>query len=820
MKLLDEVGQDVRYAMRSLARNPAFAFVTVLTLAIGVGANTAIFSVIRAVLLAPPLYRSEGLVRLGERPPQSTNQSVAISGPTFGDWAEQNRVFSAIAAVTGGGMTLSGIGPAPIYIEARTVSASYFDVFGLRPLLGRTFAPGEEEPDKRQVVVISHTLWLSQFGSNPDVIGTRVRLDGEPYTVIGVMPPGAAVEVFDPAAWVPRDMSRGGVFAAGGPPQRDVRDLRWVAARLRPGVTVEKARREMDAVGDRLAQAYPDTNKGWGVSVEPWPRPLGRNFAQSLYLLFGAVGLVLAIGCVNIASLSLARTAAGASEVATRTALGAGRGRLIRQFLTEHLVIATIGGAFGLMVSVALLHVLTAGIPSSGAFRAVPSALEVNIDGSVWLFAFGLSALCGIVSGLGPAIGAAVGPLAPTIKRGAPGLINGRWPRGVRACLGIVEVALAFVLLAGALRLIESFVGLQQRIGVGFDSNNVITARLPIPPTRFAQPDTLNAHLDRIVERVQVVPGVQDVALAEGLPTQGAPFGRAFQIADQPRLPAALRPGEPFKTVSASYFRTLRLQVRAGRALTERDRRGSPLAIVVNETFARRYFADADPIGKRLWMEPYRPEDVWEVVGVVADEGLSWQGEPEAMAYASREQHPSDYLALVVRGSIDPIHLREPLHRAISSVDADQALTDVRLLNDLKGDFMASDRLRSILLSSFAAVAVSLAAIGLYGSLAYLVAQRQREIGIRAALGASGADLVALIMRHGIVVTGWGVAIGVAGTLMVHRLVSIAAFSGAPGGVVTILTVVGIVSAVAMTACFIPARRAAQIDPLVALRAD
>jgi predicted permease len=368
LKLLDEVGQDVRYAGRSLARNPAFAFVTVLTLAIGVGANTAIFSVIRAVLLAPPLYRSEGLVRLGERPPQSTNQSVAISGPTFGDWAEQNRVFSAIAAVTGGGMTLSGIGPAPIYIEARTVSASYFDVFGLRPLLGRTFAPGEEEPDKRQVVVISHTLWLSQFGSNPDVIGTRVRLDGEPYTVIGVMPPGAAVEVFDPAAWVPRDMSRGGVFAAGGPPQRDVRDLRWVAARLRPGVTVEQARREMDAVGDRLAQAYPDTNKGWGVSVEPWPRPLGRNFAQSLYLLFGAVGLVLAIGCVNIASLSLARTAARAPEVATRTALGAGRGRLIRQFLTEHLVIATIGGACGLMVSVALLHILTAGIPSSGAF--------------------------------------------------------------------------------------------------------------------------------------------------------------------------------------------------------------------------------------------------------------------------------------------------------------------------------------------------------------------------------------------------------------------------------------------------------------------
>jgi putative ABC transport system permease protein len=352
------------------------------------------------------------------------------------------------------------------------------------------------------------------------------------------------------------------------------------------------------------------------------------------------------------------------------------------------------------------------------------------------------------------------------------------------------------------------------------DGTKGLTGRLPIPPARFADPVALNAYLDRIADSVQAIPGVQVVALAEGLPTQGAPFGRAFQVTDQPPIPAALRPGEPLKTVSASYFQAVRLQVREGRSLSERDRHGSPRVIVVNETFARLYFPGMDAVGKRLLMEPYGTDDVWEVVGVVADEGLSWQGEPEAMVYATREQNPSDYLALVVRGTVGPDRLREPVRRAVSAVDRDQALTDIQPLDNLKTDFMASDRLRSALVGIFAVVAVALATLGLYGVLAYIVTQRRREMGIRAALGASPTSVVAQVVRQGMMMTGWGLALGVGGALAVGRLLATFDSRIASSSLGTIIAVVGILTGVALVARYVPARRAANVDALVALRSD
>jgi putative ABC transport system permease protein len=716
-------------------------------------------------------------------------------------------VFEAIAAVTGGGVTLSGAAGEPVHVEARTVSASYFDVFGLRPILGRTFAPDEELPAKKHVVVIGYRLWVSQFGSDPGVLGKRVRIDGELYTVIGVMPARTAVEVFDPGLWRPGDLGRGGVLTPEGKTSRDTRDLRWAAARLKPGVTIEQARREMRVIGDRLARTYPESNQEWGVAVESWPRPVAPGFDRSLYMLLAAVGIVLLIGCANIANLTLARGAARAREMATRVALGAGRVRLARQLVTEHMVIALVGGACGLLVGYALLLVVTSALPSTGVLRAVPTDTTIAMDAPVWLFALMLSVLSGVLSGVGPAISVTRGSLT-------------RSPRRIRSSLVVAEVALAFVLLATTALLLRSFFALQEQIGAGFDSTNVLTARLPIPPTRFAQPSDLNAYLDRIGESVQSVPGIRDVAFTEGLPTQGTPFGRGFQITDQPLLQPALRPASGFKTVSPAYFRAVGLQVIAGRALTDRDRSGTPRVLVVNETFVRTYLPGVDPIGKRLLMEPYRPQDVWEVVGVVADEGRSWEGKPEAVVYATREQNPSDYLAIVVRGTLDPARLQESIRQAVSAVDRDQALADVQPLDRLKTEFMASDRLRSILLGVFAAVALALAALGLYGVLSFMVAQRRREIGIRAALGATAASLVMMVVRQGMIMTAGGLAVGLLGAFAANRLLTTLVVGSVPSNTTTMAAVAGILIAVALIASYLPARRAAGVDPSVTFRTE
>lgn len=823
---IDDVLQDARHAGRILRRSAGFSAVVVATLALGIGANAAIFSVIRAVLLAPLPYDAERLVRLGETAPHVPGRSVAIAGPNYLDWMQQNSVFESMAAATGGGVTLSGLGADPIHMEARVVSASFFDVFGLRPALGRTFALDEGQPGKRHVVVIGHRLWMSHFGSDPEVVGKRVRIDGELHTVIGVMPAHTTVEVFDHDLWRPGDLGRGGALTPDGHTSRETRDVRWAVAKLKPGVTVDQARTEMHAIGDRLARTYPESNEGWGVSVEPWPRPVGQAFEQSLYLLLAAVAMVLLIGCANVANLSLARGAGRAREVATRAALGAGRGRLIRQLLTEHVVIAIAGGTCGLVVGYVVLRVLTATLPSTGVFKAVPSNMTIAMDASVWLIAFALSVFSGIVSGLGPAIGATRETLTGSIKECvASGATTGPWQRRFRSSPIVAEVALAFVLLASAGLLMRSFLALQHQIGIGFDSTNVLTARLPIPPARFADGDALNAYLNRIEESVQSIPGIRDVAFAEGLPTQGTPFGRAFQVADQPMLQRALRPGCGFKTVSASYFRAVGLRMLEGRALTDRDRKGTPLVLVINKTFARTYFPHTAPIGKRLLMEPFNPtnpvtDDVWEVVGVVDDEGLSWNGLPEAMVYATREQNPSDYLALVVRGAVDPARLQEPTRRAVSAVDRDQALIEIKPLDQLKTDFMASDRLRSMFLGTFAAVAMALAALGLYGVLAYAVAQRRREIGIRAALGASAASLVAMIVRQGMAMTACGLVLGLGGALVATRLLATLDASLGQSNRTMIAAVAVLLTAVALVACYIPARRAARVDPSVAFRTE
>jgi putative ABC transport system permease protein len=822
---MNGIVQDMRYALRGLWKCPGFTTVAVLTLTICVGANAAVFATIRAVLFKTPPYADpERLVLLGETRPDTPGYSGAISAPNYLDWVQQNTVFEQMAAVTGGGGTLTGGTREPVYVRGRTVSASYFDVFGMGAALGRTFAPNEDHATKNHVVVLSHRLWASQFGSDPAVIGKPVRLDREVYTVIGVMPPGSGVDLLDPELWTPRDLGReGGASTVGGATSRTRRDLNRAVARLKRGVTIERARSQMDEIARRLSKAYPESNRGWGVSVQPWPRPVSAGFEQSLYLLCAATGIVFLIGCVNLANLALVRGIARSRELAIRLALGARRAELVRQLLMESVVIAIVGGLGGLLVGYATVWAMAVSLPSAGVSRVMPAETVISIDAGVWLFALAISALSPFACGLGPALRSTASLVASSIRE--RGTDNRAQPR-LRRTLIVAEVALAFALVTTAGLLIKSVYSLQHQIAAGVDSTNVLTAGIPISARQFDNPQTLNAYLNRIRDRIQSIPGVRDVAFAEGVSPEGTPFLRSFQIADQPPIERARRPICGFNSVSPSYFRAIELHVLRGRGFADHDRTGNQLVVIINETFARTYFPNMDPIGRRLLMNT-RPtgsshvasDESWEVVGVVEDEGLSpWTRAPQALIYGTREQNPSDQVMLIVRANVNAISLQESVRKAVVKIEPDQALAEIRTLDQHKADYVAPDRLRSLLLSVFAGIAIALAAIGLYGVLSYTVVQRQHEIGIRSALGASVMSTATLVIREGMSMTAWGVALGLASSFLAGRVLTTVLFGVEPFDPSTVMAVTALFGLIALAACFFPARRAARVDPLVALR--
>jgi putative ABC transport system permease protein len=556
---------------------------------------------------------------------------------------------------------------------------------------------------------------------------------------------------------------------------------------------------------------------------------VGLNFEASLYLLFAAAAVVLLLACVNLANLALARGAARVREAAIRTALGAGRTRLIREILTEHLLVAGAGGLCGVIVGDGMLATLETAIPTSGLGVAFPADTRITIDAWVWLFAFVLTVLSGVVCGLLPAIGMTRRPLVADLRESGAGVGTGRTHRRLQRGLVVAEVALAFSLLTGAGLLIQSLFVLTQRLETGFDATNVMTARLPVPETRFASGVAYNAYLDQLASRVQSLPAIRDVAFADSLPTEGEPFGKLFQIVGQPTVPFASRPLCGFKVVSPSYFSAVGLRLIEGRGLADRDRDDSPLVVVINQAMARTYFRGVDPLGQRMLMRrnPVRglPGTVdleWTVVGMVADEGVSPVDDRTAQpaVYVTREQYPRLDLALVVRTTRDPAHMEDSIRRAVSDMDPTQAVSDIKTVAQLEADDMASDRMRSILLSAFALVAVVLAATGLYGVMAYAVAQRTREIGIRAALGASTASLLGLVMRQGTAMAGWGLGAGLVISLVVTRLLETFLFGVGPSDPATMIVVAGVLFGVSITACYGPAHRAAMVDPLIALKSE
>ena len=803
----------MRYAFRTLLRSPGFTIVALLTLALGIGANTAIFSFVNGVLLKPLPYQDpHSIVMVWEKPPGGyRNWNSTLN---FLDWKSQNNVFQAMAAVRyGGSVTLTGAGD-PVELAASSVSAPYFDIFGVRAALGRTFASDEDQAGKSQVVILSHRLWQSRFGADPKILGRSLTLNGKPCTVIGVLPAHGPfdrsyAELWMPLTFEPRDMTR---------------DYHWfmTCARLKSGVTLEKAQAEMNTIGARIADAYPQSNKGWGVTVERFEDQLvGRQLRSSLYVLLAAVGAILLIGCANLANLTLARGTSREREIAVRAALGAGRWRLIQQLIEENLLVALAGGSLGLALGYGMMRGLKLLVPAG----YLPQEADISIDVNILLFTLAVSILTAILFGLAPALHATRVDLAGSMKEGGRSATSGSGRARLRSVLIVSEVALAFILLSGAGLLIGSFYRLQ-RVDTGFNSTNVITAGIPIPRTRFGQPAQLLEYLRQIGERVGTVPGVRGVAFTNALPMQGWGDGMPFLIAGHEAVDMAHRTACFYKRVSVSYFRTLQIHLLRGRTLTDQDRTGAPPVLAINESMAKSYFKGEDPIGKRILIQELLygqpglgPEIAWEVVGIVGDEQTGDLGDTKSPGvYVTYSQSPTNDVNMVLSASADPALLTTAINAAIHEVDKNQALADVRTLDQIKSGTVANDRLQTMLLATFAALALLLSAVGIYGVISYSVTQRTHELGIRAALGASQRGLLGLVIRHGMTLALVGLVLGAAGSLALTRLLSSLLFGISPRDPVTLIAVATILAGVAFAACYIPARRAAGIDPTVALR--
>jgi putative ABC transport system permease protein len=806
--------QDLRYAARMLAKSPGFTLVAVLTLALGIGANTAIFSFIDGVLLKPLPYGDPDRIMMIWEKPAGFDRN-GISTLNFLDWKNQNTVFEAMAAQTGGSMTWTGA-QEPVQLRGTRVSAPYFDIFGVKAAMGRTFAPDEDQESKAGVIVISHKAWQERFGGEKNILGRQLTLNGKPHTVIGVLPKDSSydrgrTEVWAPLVFEPKDMTR---------------NFHWMRSygKLKPGITYEQAQSEMSVIGARIEKQYPDSNKGWGVKVDRFvDRVVGDQLRQSLFVMMAAVGAVLLIGCTNLANLTLARGASREKEVAIRGALGAGRWRLIRQFLTENILLSVLGGAMGLALGYGMVAGLKLLIPPF----SLPSEANVEVNIRVLLFTLGIAVTTGLIFGMAPALHAASPNLAGSMKEGGRGTTANRSRKRLRGALVIVETALAFVLLTGAGLLIRSFQELQ-RVNAGFDSANVLTAGLPLSPTRFKDGDQAVSQFKRILEGVGSIPGVRDAAITAVLPLRGWSYGMPFLIEGKPFKDRANREACFFKMVSDGYFRALGIQFRKGRGLSERDVKGSPPVAVINETMAKKYFKDEEPVGKRILVQEIvfgkpelGPEIPWEVVGVIADEKIGGLDDNKSAGmYISYAQSATSFMNLVVKGSVNPETLQQAIRHEVQQVDRDQPLTDIRTMEQIKTESVADNRLRTTLLGVFAGIALLLAAIGIYGVISYSVAQRTHEMGVRLALGASRGNILGLIIRNGMLLSGIGLVIGLAGAFALTRLLTTLLFGVTATDPATMGGMAALLVAVALLACYFPARRATVVDPLVALREE
>ena len=804
--------QDLRYALRTLRSSPGFAAMAIATIALSIGANTAMFSFLSAMLLQPLPYPDPERVMLvlEKRPDGGSN---GISTLNYLDWAQQQTVFEYFAAQTGWCVTYTG-GDEPVRLAGGRATVQYFDITGARVVLGRKFLPGEDQVGNDHVVLLSNTLWQTRFGGDPAIVGRSITLDGEPYTVVGVLAGGGTFDRQPRQIWKPLAFEQSNM----------TRDFHWFGAmgKLKAGVTLEQARAAMDLIGKRISDAYPASNKGWSVAVTPLAEQVvGPNIRTAVIALFSATAFVLLIGCANLANLALARGVARRREVAVRASLGAGRWRLARQFLTENMLLSLCGGVLGIGVGYATMRAIKAMIPPF----FLPSEVDVRMDMGVLLFAAAVTVLTGILFGLAPAIQATRTNLTEPMKEGGQGSTPTGSGARVRNTLVVAEVALAFVLLVGSGLLLRTLFSLLE-VDPGFDATNVLTANMPIANAQHPDPKELNQYLKSIRESVAAVPGVRETALTSALPLQGWGYGMPYKIAGRDAVDPAKAQGMFFKMVTPSYFESLRINVIAGRGLQDTDVSGSRPVTVINETFAKRDFANEDPVGQRILVAEIvpgqtalGPEIAWEIVGVIKDEKISSLNDTRSGGmYVTMEQSPVYFASLLARAAVDPATLEKAVRGAVASVNKDQALADVRTLEQIADESLVGYRIQALLLAVFAGMALLLAAVGIYGVISYAVTQRTHELGIRSALGANAGSLQRLVFVSGMKLAGLGLAIGLVAALGVSRLLQAILFGVGAGDALTLIVVAAVLAGVAAAACFVPARRATKVDPIVALR--
>lgn len=797
--------QDIRYGLRQLRRSPGFTAVAVITLALGIGANTAIFSVVNAVLFEPLPYQSPGqLVYISEFWPRE-RPANRVPTPDFVNWREHNRVFRGLASWGGSPVNLSGSGN-PEVVQSAQVSEEFFSTLGVQPLLGRVFLPEEELPGGEHVVILSYALWQQRFGSDRDIIGKSVTIDGRPYAVVGVMPAGFRFPGDGREPQVFRPNVAATVANWHSPEYFRIQD---VVGRLTPGVSLDAAKAQLTTLTARTHDQEPPQflrmREGMEVRVVPLHERLTGNARPLLLVLAGAVGLVLLIACVNVACLELVRAAGRKREMAVRAAIGAARGRLARQLLTESVLLAALGGASGLLVSYWAMELVRIVWP-----QEIPQFVLISIDGRVLVFCLLVTALTGLLFGLVPTFSASREDLNDVLRESR--MTAGKHG-ALRGPLAALELALAGMLLVGSGLLIRTFIHLAT-VDPGFDTHDLLSLKIALPENRYQRPGQQAAFFDQLLQRVRALPGVQSADISTGLPTEGHGFLIGMGVEGQLLPPSGLRPDVPFDTVSPGYFHTLGIPLIAGRPFTTSDQGNSAMVVVVNQAFVRRFFPGEKPLGKSVYTGVWR-----RIVGVVGDVRQQGPLHPPSMeVYGPYAQGPSPAVFLAVRSTADPRTLVGEIRNAVTSVDKNQPVSDVATMEQRLAGSIAAQRFNMLLVGTFGAFALLLAAVGIYGVISYSVEQGTHEIGIRMALGAKKGDVLRMVVGQGLKLSLIGVAIGIAGALALTRFLSSLLYGVKPTDPLTFAAVSLVLIAVALLACYIPARRAVKVDPMVALR--
>jgi putative ABC transport system permease protein len=806
---MTSLGRDLRHGARLLWKAPGFSAVALAALALGMGATSAIFSVVDAVLLKPLPFRDpQRLLVIWESNPAQNLKEMFVSPNDFLEWRSQSRALEALAAVEDVYVNLTG-GPngyiEPEELRAERVSSSLFPLLGVQPVVGRAFSSEEDQPGRADYALLSHSLWQRRFGGDRSIAGKAIRLRDRSYTVVGVLPAGFSV--LDPAVdvWIPLGLDPHDARTVGS-------HFLIVIARLKPGAGLDRARTEMDMIGSRLEQANPARDQGWRPSLIPLREQLVGNVRPALLVLLAAVGFLLAMACVNVANLLLARGAARQKEIAIRTALGAGRGRIVAQLLSESVLLALAGGALGVALARGVVVLVARLGPAS-----IPRLAEARIDARLFLFALAVSLATGILFGIAPAIQLSGANLNAALTEVGRGGTTGRSGRMVRHALVVAEVALAVVVLIGAGLLMRSFVRLRSA-DPGFQPSGLLTLRVPLAGGRNAAPDRRIAFSQQVADRVATLPGVRAVGAVNGLPLTGLGGGSTFAVDGRPAPPPEQRPVALLRSATSAYFRTMGIPLLAGRALADSDTSQAPPVIVVNQTLARRFWPVRNPIGGRLVVDALNGR-VAEIVGVVADvkperiEGQDWP-----TIYSPYAQAPVAAMTMVVRTARPPLSLASAVEREVHQLDPDQPVAEMRSMEEVVGRAIAGARFNTALLAVFAEIAFLLAAVGIYGVISCDVSERTHEIGIRVALGAQPGDVLKLVVGHGARLAAYGIAAGLAAAFALTRLMASMLYGVNPADAYTFAAIPVLLGVVALAASYLPSRRALALDPVTALR--